>query len=132
MSAPETEHFRDSELSCHHCGKNLMHLDVLDTLETIRHEMGDKPLAVSSGYRCPEHNAMVSSTGYHGPHTTGRAVDILIAGPRAYQLVACALKYGASGIGIKQHGLNWEVRFIHLDWCKNTTRIPRPRIWSYK
>ena len=87
--------------------------------------------------RCAKHNAAVSSTGAHGPHTDhgdgGQAVDVLI-GADALRLVEVAKKFGMTGIGVKQNGPAGK-RFIHLDnlGSKYTklTGGPRPWLWSY-
>ena len=121
-----SKHFSDAELRCKHCGKNEMDEEFLEYLEKVREELG-VPLFVTSGYRCPEHNIAVSNSGAHGPHTTGKAVDIMISGKRAYKLVNVALGLGFTGIGVAQKG-NFGGRFIHLDMLEGDLR---PRIWSY-
>lgn len=96
----------------------------LSKLQAIRSEMGI-PMRVTSGYRCPDHNDRVSSSGRDGPHTTGKAADIGCDGRDAYRLLAAALKYRMQGIGINQKG---DGRFLHFD----TLAAPhRPRVWSY-
>lgn len=104
-----------------------VHTDFLDRLERLRVAFG-KPMLVNSGYRSPAHNAKVSSTGYTGPHTTGRAVDIAVRGEDAYVLTSLALLHGFTGIGIAQKGHG---RFVHLDDLPIGGAHPRPRIWSY-
>lgn len=93
-------------------------------LEAMREEAGF-PFVITSAYRCPAHNANVSSTGSAGPHTTGRAVDVAVDRGQAYQVLELALKYGMSGIGVKQKGSG---RFIHVD---DLDEGVRPSIWSY-
>jgi len=126
---PDSEHFSHNELECHcGCGSNAMDLNFLEMLEDLR-AMVDRPLQLSSAYRCPEHNDTVSSTGRTGPHTTGQAVDILAYGELAYDIVTVARLVGFTGIGVKQRG-HFGGRFIHLD----NLAVPdfnRPRIWSY-
>lgn len=121
-----TEHFSDEELCCKHCGECHMDEDFLILLEEIRVACGF-PLFVTSGYRCPEYNTFVSNTGPYGPHTTGRAVDIMISGKNAFVLVSIALELGIRGVGVKQKG-SFAGRFIHLDAMYSDVR---PRIWSY-
>lgn len=87
-------------------------------------------MEVASYYRSPEYNDMVSGTGTTGPHTTGRAIDIRIAGEDAYTLQTTAAKFGFTGIGVHQKG-PWDKRFIHLDDLKKEDGHPRPRLWSY-
>jgi len=89
------------------------------------------PLIVTSGYRCPDHNDSVSSTGRNGPHTTGRAVDLAVFGYQAYALlrhVGGTPDFG--GIGLKQHGAH-DSRFIHLDDLEPSDGRFRPTVWTY-
>ena len=86
---------------------------------------------ISSAYRTPAYNASISSTGHDGPHTTGRAVDIVCYGWQAYKLVSLAPEFEFTGIGVKQKG-DINKRFIHLDDLEDhETKGPRPWIWSY-
>lgn len=120
-------HFKREEFACHHCGANLIDDDFVTDLDDLRHHLGFA-LPISSGYRCPEYNARVSSTGRTGPHTTGRAADIEISRERAYLVLQTALMMKFSGIGVNQKGA---ARFIHLDNLPNAPGQPRPTIWSY-
>jgi zinc D-Ala-D-Ala carboxypeptidase len=83
---------------------------------------------ISSGYRSPEYNMQVSETGGEGPHTTGRAVDILCNAQQCFIIVREAIKLGFNGIGISQKGTK---RFVHLDDLTAADGYPRPVIWSY-
>lgn len=117
--------FTQKELECK-CGcKGLPKLDFIEKLVTIRSECNFS-FIVTSGFRCPEHNLKVSTTGDNGPHTQGRAVDIAVYGSRALTLIKIALKHGFTGIGVKQNGFH-SGRFIHLDDLTEN----RPYIWSY-
>jgi len=116
------------EFSCKHCGENKIDRLFVDKLDTLRESCGFA-LPVTSGYRRPEHNAKVSSTGLAGPHTTGRAVDFGVRGPQALTVVQLALAGGAfTGIGLNQKGAS---RFVHLDDLSNATGQPRPTCWTY-
>lgn len=119
--------FKPDEFTCRcGCGSNEMDAQFIDKLQSIRNEI-NYPMLVTSGYRCPDYNQEVSSTGPHGPHTTGKACDIAIAGNYTYRLLFAAFKAGMTGIGIKQKG-SIASRFIHLD---TLVTPPRPNIWSY-
>lgn len=118
-------YFTAQELACRQSGQLLVAPDFLDRLEKLRIAFA-RPLIVNSGYRTPEHNARVSTTGRDGPHTTGRAVDIAIDGADAFVLVKLALGFGFTGLGVAQKGAS---RFIHLDDLAGPH--PRPRVWSY-
>lgn len=121
-------HFNPNEFACKcGCGQNEFSADTAVRFDNVRHEYG-KPLTVSSGYRCPKHNAEESDTGLTGPHTTGHAVDSPVDRKDAFRLNAIAIKYGFMGIGYKQHGTS---RYMHLDDLPDSPGQPRPTIWSY-
>ena len=127
---PRTKNFSDAELRCKcGCGKNEMDVDFLIKLQAVRDEL-DRPMTVTSGYRCPKHNIAISATkSATGPHTTGHAVDIQCSGKEAHSLIELALGYGMSGVGIMQRG-DHASRFLHLDDLLEGAG-PRPWIWSY-
>jgi len=104
-----------------------MKTSFVDKLDSLREALSF-PLKVSSGYRCPEHNTEVSSTGPSGPHTTGRAADLLVSRKEAYKLISYATAFGFTGLGFSQKGAT---RFIHLDDLDDAPGQPRPTIWSY-
>lgn len=114
------KHFSKEEMECSHCGKCHMDSGFMRSLDALREVFGG-PLRVSSGYRCPEYNKEVSHTGLDGPHTTGKAVDILVAGKDARKLISLADEF--PGLGVSQKG-DWGSRFIHLDQLE-------VRTWSY-
>ena len=121
-----TGHFSDKELVCRcGCGKQYMRIGFMSLVESLRMAY-DKPMIVTSGYRCSKHNSDVSTTGRHGPHTTGQAIDVAVSGRNAHRLLSLGLQFGFTGIGIKQNGDN---RLIHLD--NLMIDYPRPWVWSY-
>lgn len=132
-----TKHFSDKELECRCCKVSTMQPAFMESLERIRVEM-NRPLKLSSAFRCSKHNCKVSSTGPNGPHTDhgegGQAVDVQISGADALRLVEVAKKFGMTGIGVKQNGPAGK-RFIHLDNLgisyTKLTGGPRPWLWSY-
>jgi zinc D-Ala-D-Ala carboxypeptidase len=125
-----SKYFSFSELKCK-CGKcnstgEEMSPVFMHKLDMLR-ELIKSPIILSSAYRCPEHNARVSSTGLTGPHTTGCAVDISCRGAEAHKLLQAIIAIGFTGIGVNQKGNS---RFIHVD---NLTapKYPRANLWSY-
>ncbi len=105
-------------------------IDYCNKLQSLRTALGFA-FHFSSWYRPPEYNKRVSSTGLDGPHTTGRATDILVYGEQALMIVKAAPDFGFTGIGLKQHG-SISSRFVHIDdLLSNETRGPRPWIWTY-
>lgn len=121
-----TEHFSDAELECKCLCGGLPPQDFQDHLEELRVVFGE-PMIVTSGYRCPDYNQQVSSTGQDGPHTIA-AVDIGISGAKALRLTGLAWQMGWTGIGWNQRGSS---RFVHLDRLPQAGGRPRPWCWSY-
>lgn len=103
--------------------------EFLTMIDDLRDKCGF-PFIISSGYRSPEYNEQVSSSGRTGPHTTGKAADISVYGENAHILLWHATDMEFSGIGISQKG-NYKSRFIHLDTLPNDDNHPRPWVWSY-
>jgi uncharacterized protein YcbK (DUF882 family) len=120
-------YFTKAEFECRcGCGGSVDD-DFIDKLDTLREKVGFA-LPVTSGYRCPEHNAKISSTGRDGPHTKRRAVDLLVDRKRAYEVARVAFLMGFTGIGFQQKGT---ARFVHLDDLPDEPGQPRPTTWSY-
>ena len=125
MTPSPWDHFTDEELRCRCCGEMHMDQSFMNKLVMFREQMGF-PFPVTSAFRCPKHNHEVSHSGFLGPHTTGKAVDIQVVGERAALLIRGALNNGFMGVGIRQHG-DVHKRIVHLDM------MPRPfqQIWTY-
>jgi len=130
MTASKWRHFTLEELTCH-CGCGRMEMDdtFMANLVHLRDVMR-MPLKLSSAYRCPEYNAHVSHTGLTGPHTTGKAVDILIMGGNVNNLLNLVTGLDITGIGINQKGAA-KNRFVHIDSLPNGPDRPRPWVWTY-
>ncbi len=124
-----TDHFSENEMKCKGSGDCKMVPEFMEALEKIRMEL-NKPMIVSSGYRCPEYNDKVSGSGLTGPHTTGRAVDVVCSGGDALKIMELAIKHGMTGIGVSQKG-DHSKRFLHLDMLIPNMSKPRPWVWSY-
>lgn len=121
------ENFTADEFKCRCCGIEEMNAKTMLNLQELRTAAGF-PFVITSGYRCPQHNANVSSTGLLGPHTTGQAVDIACRGIEARTLIVMHDAFGFTGLGVKQKG---DGRFIHLDDLREPAHSPRPWVWSY-
>jgi|TARA_Y100001951_G_C11265215_1_gene255028 zinc D-Ala-D-Ala carboxypeptidase len=123
-----TKNFTTDEMACACCHKAEMDEEFMRTLQSIRDEM-QRPLKITSGFRCENHNKKVSSTGKRGPHTYAKAADILISGADALRLFSVAQKHGVSGVGMSQKG-DHNKRFVHLDTL-SPDEGPRPTVWTY-
>ncbi len=120
--------FTEDEFRCKgsHCCSGQAHMDpeFMDRLQELRNRCGF-PFVITSGFRCPDHNAIVSSTGRHGPHTTGKACDIAVNGQKRFAILREFHGLGFKGIGIARS-------FIHLDILANgENSAPRPTSWTY-
>ena len=117
------KYFSEDELRCKcGCGEYYFNSGTLARLNQLRIEY-NKPIPISSGYRCESYNIQ---KGYTQTHASGQAVDIPVNRKDAHRLLKLAFKHGFTGIGVKQHGKS---RFIHLDDLTDTNI--RPNIWSY-
>jgi zinc D-Ala-D-Ala carboxypeptidase len=115
----------DSKMTCS-CGCGRMDLkdSFMQKMVRIREKVG-VALFVTSGSRCPDHNNKVSSTGYWGPHTTGRAIDVAAASSRIrFLLIKAALEEGITRIGIGK-------TFLHFDDLTKADGFDEDVIWHY-
>ena len=127
----DLKYFSKDEFSCSCCGENKMKMSFMLELDELREFVGF-PLAVSSGYRCPDYNDEISSTGRDGPHTTGMAADLKVYGEQALILVLNVHRAGITGVGISQASRTaHNARFIHVDTLAAAEGRPRPWLWSY-
>ena len=125
-----SKYFQLAEFTCRcGCGQTLIDQDFVAKLDWLREEL-NRPLIITSGYRCPKHNQAVSSSGPDGPHTTGQAADIKLYGLAAYNTMYLAKTIGFTGLGISQKGPQTS-RYLHLDTLAGGPGRPRPWIWSY-
>lgn len=80
------KHFKDSEFNCPCCGLNLEKNGIKRIADEIREHFG-KPAIITSGTRCVKHNKEVG--GVAGSyHTTGNAIDIVVQGVSANEVLA--------------------------------------------
>lgn len=125
-----SEHFSEDELKCSHTGIVKMKPEFLEVLEKVRNSYG-KPMKISSAYRDVTHpvEARKGDRAGSGDHCRGVAVDVLVAGSEAIELIRIAIDCGIDRIGIAQKG-SWESRFIHLG-LSDADAGKGSAIWSY-
>lgn len=76
-----TEHFAESEFACRCCGTlpiTGISMALLLGLERLRLRI-NRPINISSGYRCPDHNRAVGGV-WNSQHVKGTAADIYVDG----------------------------------------------------
>ena len=106
-----SEHFSRAEMACKCCGElpeQGISQALLEGLEKLRTAIGDKPINVSSGYRCPVKNRQADGVP-NSDHMKGKAADIWVKGMSAYELgLKCQNIF--DGVGIYE-----EDDFVHVD-----------------
>lgn len=121
-AAKRWPHFSVAEMACK-CGCGaLPDPDFMAWLEFVRGSYG-KPMTITSGARCLDHNAKVGGA-MESMHLKGMAADVAVDGPGALALIGAAYLWGAKGIGVKQHG---GMHMVHLDIGPRETRT----LWTY-
>ncbi len=99
---------------------------IVNCLDPIRRIYG-RPIIVSSGYRCPELNAMVGGVS-NSQHTTGEAADLVPAsGGSLGALARAAIQFGDFDQLILERagGSQW----VHVSWREGNRRH---KILAYK
>lgn len=146
MSDTPWPNFSRAELQCKcSCGKMEMDPAYMHIVQKVRDDCGF-PFPITSAYRCEAHDRRVSSSSNagHGPHTTGKALDINLHGDQLLIFLHWARVHGLiylpdgdtdsikgwGGIGLKQRGPS-RGRFIHIDNLRPEEYSPRPRLWTY-
>lgn len=126
-----SEFFKSHELTCKHCGEQGFKQQTLDKLNELR-RLYQRPIVLSSAYRCPEHNINIGATQVH---STGQAVDIVCDSSEAFELMRLAVLVKFTGIGVSQR--KGRERFLHLDDLLDAQikrlnpDARRPSLWSY-
>ena len=131
MSIDYGRYFSEDELKCKETGEINMQQSFVDKLNLLRDSFG-KVLIVSSAFRSTEHSVEKRKANPLGsPHTSGRAVDLLLHGKDAFDFLNLVIDSKLmTGIGFAQKGSRGS-RFIHLDDLEASHSRPRPHIWSY-
>ena len=114
VSTKLSKNFLSTEIDCHGsgcCTETKIDLKVIDYLQTIRDHF-EKPITVTSGYRCPTHNSKVSRAK-NSYHTKGMAVDFVVSGVKPREVAKYAESLGIKGIGLYE--TNSDGHFVHID-----------------
>jgi uncharacterized protein YcbK (DUF882 family) len=99
-----------------------IHPALLDLVVAIRHRLGtDAEIAVISGYRTPQTNAMLAAesdgVAHHSLHMDGMAMDYRVPGRTLEQLRRAAVSMRGGGVGYYPRS-----DFVHVD-------VGRVRYW---
>jgi len=114
-------HFSRSEFACKcGCGGVQVNPVLIEALEDIR-EFSGIPMVITSGWRCPAHNAAVGGAP-SSAHLTGEAADFFVSGNiDRFKFLEAIFTYGPKRIGIGSD-------FIHVDV---KTDAPQEVVWLY-
>ena len=114
-------HFSLREFRCT-CGCNQVIVSpaLIEVLEDIR-EFSGVPMTITSGFRCPAHNAAVGGAP-SSAHLSGEAADFFVSGNiDRFKFLEAAFVYGARRIGIGKD-------FVHVDVKADS---PQEVCWLY-
>lgn len=103
-----TKDFKDSELSCNHCGKSKQNQHLQCLLQFIRTHF-DSIVDITSGYRCTTHNTKVGGAK-NSYHKKGYAADIVVRGISPKEVYAFLCKMFPDGYGFILYD-----NFVHID-----------------
>lgn len=103
-----SEHFKLNEFQCPCCHNVKLHPELFTRLLALRNEWG-RPIIITSGYRCPEHNTAVGGEK-NSLHRAGLACDIKAAEKEQEILKILPLKHGFSKILCYP-----ERKYMHID-----------------
>lgn len=104
-------HFNRAEFRCHcRCMGDTVDYELMDALEALRLTLG-KPINISSGFRCAEHNKKVNGAK-NSYHLLGKAADIIVAdvSPEDVARAANGLWPHKYGIGVYKGHTHIDVR----------------------
>ena len=110
-----TAHFKESEFACKCCGETKPSSELMAVLQLVRIHF-NKPVVITSSYRCSKHNAAVG--GAKGSkHLDGIAADIQVKDVEPFEV-----HHFLDSIFPNSYGLGYYERFTHIDVRPNKTR----------
>ena len=107
-----SENFDSSEFKCKCCGElpeDGMNPKLIELLQELRNKLG-KSISITSGYRCPNHNAKVGGAK-RSQHVLGNAADIRVSGMSAHDVHG----YIERHFNQRCKGLGKYATFTHVD-----------------
>lgn len=109
-------HLDSSEIVCKcGCGRSNLTQKAINLFEAVRHELGDKPLFITSGCRCPSHSVAVG--GYANDyHVKGMAFDVYGKHCTPAEICAAAEKCGANGVGLMNGAAHFDCGDRLIPW----------------
>jgi len=110
-------HFYSGEFMCPCCKVAIVDLDLVARLEELRQRVGE-PIRITSGYRCPKHNAEVGGSPV-SLHMVGAAADIVVPGMDPIVVANYASTIGFGGIIVYRSHVHVDLRLVpYFQWGK--------------
>jgi len=107
-------HFVAKEFECQcGCGKTIDNIELLDVLEDIRFHF-NKPITITSGYRCEKHNREVGGS-INSKHMEGIACDFKVRDVKSKEVVSYLNLLYPNKYGIGIYSRNNSTDRTHLD-----------------
>jgi peptidoglycan hydrolase-like protein with peptidoglycan-binding domain len=109
-----SENFTSTEFDCNGsgcCTETIIDVDLVKYLQKIRTHF-NKPLTITSAYRCKKHNAAVANASSQSKHMYGMAADFYISGVATTEIAKYAESIGVLGIGLYPAA---DGNFVHID-----------------
>lgn len=105
----QESHFKIEEFKCKCCGEVVVNPVLIEKLEMLRKELGDREVVITSGYRCPKHNWACGGVA-RSQHMKGNAADIKVKGRSVSEIKRAARKVGFSFVKKYQSWVHVDVR----------------------
>lgn len=97
------------------CLVTMVDTELVDLLEETRDEI-ERPIKITSGYRCKAHNATIPGAAKDSTHLQGEAADILV--PDEFHAIVDKLVGNRGGVGFYRNRLHVDVRGKRARWGK--------------
>ena len=103
-----SEHFVSREFTCRCCGETKVNFMLVLKLEDLRTKL-NKPIIITSGYRCPKHNKEVGGVK-DSKHMYGIAVDVKVNGVSPSEVAKVAKEVGFSFVKVYSSWTHIDIR----------------------
>lgn len=103
-------HFNLREFMCPCCLCVKIHPALIEALEKIRRYLGQRPVVVTSGYRCPDHNSKIGGAS-SSDHLFGWAADIVVQGVAPQRIARAAASFSQT---VKRIGTYPDRNCVHI------------------
>ena len=103
-----TSHFKGLEFACKCCGETKPSSELMAVLQLVRVHF-NKPVIITSSYRCPKHNKAVGGAT-SSKHLEGIAADIQVKDIEPFEV-----HHFLDAIFPNSYGLGYYDTFTHID-----------------